>query len=156
MHPHPNSPFDVYVILMPRSGLPKRSILRNCFADLTCTLSFLLFPPGYHRANMLLLMACHVLFPGTSNSKQQCLLFFLMIRARRYRAFFSLAFEFVLTGAERCSFFLFVSLAPCRACCREYTAEIMFETFGVPGLYIAVQAVLALAASWSAKTVCTP
>lgn len=37
--------------------------------------------------------------------------------------------------------------------CREYTAEIMFETFGVPGLYIAVQAVLALAASWSAKSV---
>ena len=36
---------------------------------------------------------------------------------------------------------------------REYTAEIMFETFGVPGLYIAVQAVLALAASWSAKSV---
>lgn len=31
---------------------------------------------------------------------------------------------------------------------REYTAEIMFETFNVPGLYIAVQAVLALAASW--------
>ena len=30
---------------------------------------------------------------------------------------------------------------------REYTAEIMFETFNVPGLYIAVQAVLALAAS---------
>lgn len=29
----------------------------------------------------------------------------------------------------------------------------MFETFGVPGLYIAVQAVLALAASWSAKAV---
>lgn len=46
---------------------------------------------------------------------------------------------------------------PCRACFlplyREYTAEIMFETFGVPGLYIAVQAVLALAASWSAKSV---
>ncbi|CAM9563305.1 unnamed protein product [Discosporangium mesarthrocarpum] len=36
---------------------------------------------------------------------------------------------------------------------RECTAEIMFETFGVPGLYIAVQAVLALAASWSAKEV---
>jgi actin-related protein 3 len=36
---------------------------------------------------------------------------------------------------------------------REYTAEIMFETFNVPGLYIAVQAVLALAASWtSSKT----
>jgi actin-related protein 3 len=34
---------------------------------------------------------------------------------------------------------------------RENTAEIMFETFGVPGLYIAVQAVLALAASWTAK-----
>eukprot|EP00744_Colponema_vietnamica_P001215 GILI01002037.1.p1 GENE.GILI01002037.1~~GILI01002037.1.p1 ORF type:complete len:428 (+),score=126.24 GILI01002037.1:47-1330(+) len=34
---------------------------------------------------------------------------------------------------------------------REYTAEIMFETFNVPGLYIAVQAVLALAASWSVK-----
>ncbi|KAL3314832.1 Actin- protein 3 [Cichlidogyrus casuarinus] len=31
---------------------------------------------------------------------------------------------------------------------REYTAEIMFETFNVPGLYIAVQAVLALAAAW--------
>jgi actin-related protein 3 len=36
---------------------------------------------------------------------------------------------------------------------REYTAEIFFESFGVKGLYIAVQAVLALAASWtSAKT----
>ncbi len=34
---------------------------------------------------------------------------------------------------------------------RENTAEIMFETFNVPGLYIAVQAVLALAASWTAK-----
>ena len=32
---------------------------------------------------------------------------------------------------------------------REYTAEIMFETFNVPGLYIGVQAVLALAASWT-------
>lgn len=30
---------------------------------------------------------------------------------------------------------------------REFTAEIMFETFNVPGLYIAVQAVLALCAS---------
>ena len=36
---------------------------------------------------------------------------------------------------------------------REYTAEIMFETFNVPGLYIAVQAVLALAASWTSKDV---
>ena len=36
---------------------------------------------------------------------------------------------------------------------REYTAEIMFETFNVPGLYIAVQAVLALAASWSSAKV---
>eukprot|EP00294_Goniomonas_avonlea_P008699 CAMPEP_0114563342 /NCGR_PEP_ID=MMETSP0114-20121206/13053_1 /TAXON_ID=31324 /ORGANISM="Goniomonas sp, Strain m" /LENGTH=410 /DNA_ID=CAMNT_0001749171 /DNA_START=23 /DNA_END=1255 /DNA_ORIENTATION=- len=34
---------------------------------------------------------------------------------------------------------------------REYTAEIMFETFNVAGLYIAVQAVLALAASWTSK-----
>jgi len=34
---------------------------------------------------------------------------------------------------------------------REYTAEIMFETFNVKGLYIAVQAVLALAASWVGK-----
>uniref|UniRef100_A0A7S1IS70 Actin-related protein 3 n=1 Tax=Eutreptiella gymnastica TaxID=73025 RepID=A0A7S1IS70_9EUGL len=34
---------------------------------------------------------------------------------------------------------------------REYTAEIMFETFGVKGLYIAVSAVLALAASWTSK-----
>ena len=36
---------------------------------------------------------------------------------------------------------------------REFTAEIMFETFNVPGLYIAVQAVLALAASWSSSAV---
>uniref|UniRef100_A0A915KIY1 Dynactin subunit 5 n=1 Tax=Romanomermis culicivorax TaxID=13658 RepID=A0A915KIY1_ROMCU len=36
---------------------------------------------------------------------------------------------------------------------REYTAEIMFETFNVPGLYIAVQAVLALAASWQSRDV---
>jgi len=36
---------------------------------------------------------------------------------------------------------------------REYTAEIMFETFNVPGLYIAVQAVLALAASWTSRNV---
>lgn len=34
---------------------------------------------------------------------------------------------------------------------REYTAEIMFETFNVAGIYIAVQAVLALYASWTAK-----
>ncbi|VVC43632.1 Actin family,Actin/actin-like conserved site [Cinara cedri] len=34
---------------------------------------------------------------------------------------------------------------------REYTAEIMFETFNVPGLYIAVQAVLALSASWKSR-----
>lgn len=36
---------------------------------------------------------------------------------------------------------------------REYTAEIMFESFNVPGLYIAVQAVLALAASWASRQV---
>lgn len=36
---------------------------------------------------------------------------------------------------------------------REYTAEIMFETFNVSGLYIAVQAVLALAASWTSRQV---
>ena len=36
---------------------------------------------------------------------------------------------------------------------REYTAEVMFETFNVPGLYIAVQAVLALAASWTSQDV---
>jgi len=36
---------------------------------------------------------------------------------------------------------------------RELTAEIMFETFNVKGLYIAVQAVLALAASWTSKQV---
>jgi len=34
---------------------------------------------------------------------------------------------------------------------REYTAEIMFESFNIPGLYIAVQAVLALAASWTSE-----
>ncbi|KAJ3009222.1 Actin- protein 3, partial [Thoreauomyces humboldtii] len=32
---------------------------------------------------------------------------------------------------------------------REYTAEIFFESFGAKGMYIAVQAVLALAASWT-------
>eukprot|EP00924_Labyrinthula_sp_SR-Ha-C_P003681 maker-scaffold_3-snap-gene-2.1-mRNA-1 protein AED:0.01 eAED:0.01 QI:138/1/1/1/1/1/2/66/417 len=36
---------------------------------------------------------------------------------------------------------------------REYTAEVMFETFNVPGLYIAVQAILALAASWTSNKV---
>lgn len=36
---------------------------------------------------------------------------------------------------------------------RENTAEIMFESFNVQGLYIAVQAVLALAASWSSSKV---
>ena len=36
---------------------------------------------------------------------------------------------------------------------REATAEIMFESFNVKGLYIAVQAVLALAASWSSSKV---
>jgi len=36
---------------------------------------------------------------------------------------------------------------------RKYLAEIMFETFNIPGLYIAVQAVLALAASWTSKSV---
>jgi actin-related protein 3 len=35
---------------------------------------------------------------------------------------------------------------------REYTAEVMFETFNVPGMYIAVQAILALAASWVGKS----
>ncbi|GAB6021156.1 Arp2/3 complex subunit, actin nucleation center [Chamberlinius hualienensis] len=35
---------------------------------------------------------------------------------------------------------------------REYTAEIMFESFNVPGLYIAVQAVLALAAPWASSS----
>lgn len=34
---------------------------------------------------------------------------------------------------------------------REYIGEIMFETFNVPGLYIAVQAVLALAAGYTAS-----
>lgn len=36
---------------------------------------------------------------------------------------------------------------------REQTAEIMFESFNVAGLYIAVQAVLALAASWTSSKV---
>ena len=36
---------------------------------------------------------------------------------------------------------------------REYTAEIFFESFNVPGMYIAVQAVLALAASWASSGV---
>lgn len=36
---------------------------------------------------------------------------------------------------------------------REFTAEVMFETFNVPGLYIAVQAVLALAASWTSSSI---
>ncbi|KAF8339760.1 actin family [Cantharellus anzutake] len=36
---------------------------------------------------------------------------------------------------------------------REQTAEIFFESFNCKGLYIAVQAVLALAASWTSKDV---
>uniref|UniRef100_A0A914MF56 Actin-related protein 3 n=1 Tax=Meloidogyne incognita TaxID=6306 RepID=A0A914MF56_MELIC len=36
---------------------------------------------------------------------------------------------------------------------REYTAEVMFESFNVPGLLIAVQAVLALSASWQEKPI---
>ena len=36
---------------------------------------------------------------------------------------------------------------------RENTAEIMFESFNCQGLYIAVQAVLALAASWTSSKV---
>lgn len=36
---------------------------------------------------------------------------------------------------------------------RENTAEIMFESFNCAGLYIAVQAVLALAASWTSNKV---
>lgn len=36
---------------------------------------------------------------------------------------------------------------------REMTAEVMFETFNCAGLYIAVQAVLALAASWTSSKV---
>lgn len=36
---------------------------------------------------------------------------------------------------------------------RENTAEIMFESFNIKGLYIAVQAVLALAASWTSNKV---
>jgi actin-related protein 3 len=35
---------------------------------------------------------------------------------------------------------------------REYTAEIMFETFNCPYLYIGMQAMLALAASWTKET----
>lgn len=34
---------------------------------------------------------------------------------------------------------------------REYMAEVMFETYNIPGMYIGVQAVLALAASWTSK-----
>lgn len=37
---------------------------------------------------------------------------------------------------------------------REYTGEIMFETFNVPGLYIAVNSVLALAAGYTTSKVC--
>lgn len=34
---------------------------------------------------------------------------------------------------------------------REYLAEVMFETFNVPGLYIAVQALLSICSSWLGK-----
>jgi actin-related protein 3 len=34
---------------------------------------------------------------------------------------------------------------------REYTAEVMFETFGVKQMFIAVQGVLALTASWTSR-----
>jgi actin-related protein 3 len=36
---------------------------------------------------------------------------------------------------------------------REQTAEIFFESFNIKGIYIAVQAVLALAASWTSNKV---
>jgi len=36
---------------------------------------------------------------------------------------------------------------------REYTAEVMFETFNVPGIHIGVQAVLALAAAFVGSSV---
>ena len=36
---------------------------------------------------------------------------------------------------------------------REQTAEIFFESFNIKGLYIAVQAVLALAASWTSNKI---
>lgn len=39
---------------------------------------------------------------------------------------------------------------------REYMGEIMFETFNVPGLYIATQAVLALAAGYTTSKVVIP
>ena len=39
---------------------------------------------------------------------------------------------------------------------RELTAEIMFETFSVPGLYIGVQAILALYASFAAQEKTSP
>jgi actin-related protein 3 len=59
---------------------------------------------------------------------------------------------FVLTLT--CALFLFQTEPPLNAPeNREFTAEVMFETFNVPGLYIAVQAVLALAASWTSKQV---
>ena len=35
---------------------------------------------------------------------------------------------------------------------REFTAEVMFETFNVPYLYIGMQAMLAIAASWTSKS----
>ncbi|KAK2953094.1 putative Actin A [Blattamonas nauphoetae] len=35
---------------------------------------------------------------------------------------------------------------------REYLAEVMFETFNVPGMYIAVQAVLAMCSTWISKS----
>ena len=38
---------------------------------------------------------------------------------------------------------------------REQMAEILFETFNIPGLHIAVQAVLALASSWTNEKVKT-
>jgi actin-related protein 3 len=38
---------------------------------------------------------------------------------------------------------------------REYAGEIMFETFNIPGLYIAVQPVLALAAGYTTTKVCS-
>ena len=34
---------------------------------------------------------------------------------------------------------------------REYLAEVFFESFNVPGMYIAVQAVMSIVASWSRK-----
>jgi actin-related protein 3 len=79
---------------------------------------------------------------------------FKYLRAEPEDHYFLLVCHFVLRGHSIPGLTLFQTEPPLNPPeNRESTAEIFFESFNVQGLYIAVQAVLALAASWSSNKV---